>query len=137
VSEQVKSQPVGVGPQAFNAAHTRTPTPAEVASESDPSSALTASRQAVVTKLTSSPALPPSNAAAPSIPSQLLSALDRYQRILDQQYPAITGYRPPACRYTARGASQEIKVDVDVQRLLENPAVLINGMTGIGKTTYV
>ena len=65
------------------------------------------------------------------------SSLDHYQRILDQQYPAITGYRPPACRYTSRGTSQEIKVDVDVQRLLENPAVLISGMTGIGKTTYL
>jgi len=137
VGEQVKSQPVGVGPQAFNAAHTRTPAPAEVASESDPSNALTSSRQAVVTKPTSSPALPPSNAAAPSTPSQLHSALDSYQRILDQQYPTMTGYRPPACRYTSRGASQEIKADVDVQRLLENPAVLISGMTGIGKTTYL
>lgn len=70
-------------------------------------------------------------------PNQTPSALDSYQRILDQQYPAITGYRPPACRYTARGTSQDIKTDADVQRLLENPTVLISGVTGIGKTTYL
>ena len=70
-------------------------------------------------------------------PVTVSSSLDSYQRILDQQYPAITGYRPPACRYTSRGTSQEIKADVDVQRLLENPAVLISGVTGIGKTTYL
>ena len=72
-----------------------------------------------------------------AVPIQSPSALDSYQRILDQQYPAIAGYKPPACRYTSRGTSQEIKVNVDVQRLLENPAVLISGMTGIGKTTYL
>ena len=70
-------------------------------------------------------------------PVTVSSSLDSYQRILDQQYPAITGYRPPACRYTSRGTSQEIKADIDVQRLLENPAVLISGVTGIGKTTYL
>jgi hypothetical protein len=70
-------------------------------------------------------------------PNQTPSALDSYQRILDQQYPAITGCRPPACRYTSRGTSQDIKTDADVQRLLENPTVLISGVTGIGKTTYL
>jgi hypothetical protein len=76
----------------------------------------------------------PSFAAAPN---QLPSALESYQRMLNQLYPTIAGYRPPACRFTSRGASQEIKVDIDVPRLLENPAVLIRGMTGIGKTTYL
>ena len=72
-----------------------------------------------------------------AVPNHSPSALDSYQRSLDQHYPAITGYRPPACRYTVRGASQEIKNDADVQRLLENPTVLISGMTGIGKTAYL
>jgi hypothetical protein len=72
-----------------------------------------------------------------SVPNQSPSALNSYQRILDQQYPAITGYRPPACRYSAQGTSQDIKTDADVQRLLENRTVLISGVTGIGKTTYL
>jgi hypothetical protein len=72
-----------------------------------------------------------------SVPNQLPSALDSYQRILDQQYPSITGYRLPACRCTSRGASQEIKDNASVQRLLENSTVLISGATGIGKTTYL
>jgi hypothetical protein len=65
------------------------------------------------------------------------SSLANYQQILDRLYPVILGYRPPACRYTSRGASQEIKDDTDVQKLLENPAVLISGVTGIGKTMYL
>jgi hypothetical protein len=137
VSERAKSQPVGLGPQVFEAVGTPPPTPAALAGESDSSSASAALRQDTVTQSTSSPTSPSSNAAPTSILNESPSALDSYQRILDQQYPAITGYRPPACRYTARGTSQDIKTDADVQRLLENPTVLISGMTGIGKTTYL
>ena len=64
-------------------------------------------------------------------------ALAAYQALVDQQFPVILGYRPPACRYTSRSASQEIKDDIGVQSLLENSAVLISGVTGIGKTTYL
>jgi hypothetical protein len=137
VSERAKSQPVGLGPQVFDVAGTRTPTPAALADESNPSSASAALRQDPVTESTSSPVLPPSNVEATPIPNQSPSALDSYQRILDQQYPAIASYRPPACRYTARGISQDIKTDADMQQLLENPTVLLSGVTGIGKTTYL
>ncbi len=65
------------------------------------------------------------------------SSLDNYQQILDRLHPAIPGYRPPTCRYTSRGTSQEVKDGADVQRLLENSAVLLSGVTGIGKTTYL
>jgi hypothetical protein len=72
-----------------------------------------------------------------SVSNQSPSALESYQRILDQQYPTLTGYRLPTYRYTARGTSQDIKSDTDVQQLLENPTVLLSGVTGIGKTTYL
>ena len=76
VSEQVKSQPVGVGPQVFDAARTRTPAPAEVASEADLSSASTASRQAVVIESISQPAVVQS--ATPAQP--VTDTLDLYLR---------------------------------------------------------
>ncbi|HTP08950.1 MAG TPA: hypothetical protein VMP08_11910 [Anaerolineae bacterium] len=66
------------------------------------------------------------------------SSLAQYQQILDRLYPVIPGYRSPACRYTSRGASQEVKEDADLQTFLQqHHAMLIDGETGIGKTTYL
>jgi hypothetical protein len=78
VSERATSQPVGLGPQVFDASGTQTPAPAALADESDLSRALSTSRQDTVIEPTSSPALPPSSAAATSTPKRLPSALDSY-----------------------------------------------------------
>jgi hypothetical protein len=72
----------------------------------------------------------------PVVPVPL--ALAAYELFLDQQWPAIVGYRPPIGRYTIGGTSQEISGMDAAQLFLEkHQAVLLSGETGIGKTTYL
>lgn len=70
--------------------------------------------------------------------STALSALADYQALIDRQYPAIAGYRPPVCRYDLPGKRQDVKDQVDARLFLDKyQTVLISGETGIGKTTYL
>ena len=72
----------------------------------------------------------------PVVPVPL--ALAAYERLLDQQSPAIVGYRLPIGRYTIGGTSQEISgIDAAQLFLKKHQAVLLSGETGIGKTTYL
>ncbi len=65
-------------------------------------------------------------------------ALAAYQALIDRQYPALAGYRPPMCRYDLLGQRQQVKDQADAQLLLEkHQTVLVTGETGIGKTTYL
>lgn len=64
VSEQAKPQPVGLGPQVFDAAGTRTPTPPALAGESDAASATNRSTQDVVVEPNSQPAVIQSDVTA-------------------------------------------------------------------------
>ena len=66
------------------------------------------------------------------------SALAAYQALIDRQSPAMTGYRPPVCRYDLLGQRQDIQDHANLRLFLEkHPTVLISGETGLGKTTYL
>jgi hypothetical protein len=65
-------------------------------------------------------------------------ALDAYEALLDRQWPTIVGYRPPIGRYIAGGISQEMPgLDAAPLFLEKHRTVLLSGVTGIGKTTYL
>ena len=65
-------------------------------------------------------------------------ALATYQARLDRQWPAIVGYRSPLGCYTAGVISQEMPGTDAASLFLEKQrTVLLSGVTGIGKTTYL
>ena len=114
VGEQVKSQPVGVGPQVFDVARTRTPDPATAASEADPSSVSTASGQAVVIELISQPTVVQSDATAQPV----TETLDLYLRHV---VPPTPLFIPAEWRTIVASASSL-------------PRAFIHGGVGSGKT---
>jgi hypothetical protein len=64
--------------------------------------------------------------------------LDAYEALLNRQWPTIVGYRAPLGRYTVGGISQEMTgTDAAPLFLEKHRTVLLNGETGIGKTTYL